>query len=272
MLYFLEELRPYFSLPKVMDGLFGLAKTLFDIDIEAADGLAPVWNDDVRFYRFRPSEKMGGAWMGDVVARSRAFARDVASARLPPSLMTFREVETVFHEFGHALQHTLTKEDESLVSGMRGIEWDAIELPSQFMENWYLRQILYASTDLELHENYIRGGSESIFDVWRRVSEKTQVIAPLPEDRFLCYFNLIFARGYEYYAAGYYCYMWGGGDVGLDNEEAIKEIGHKFRDTVLALGGGKPPLEVFVQFRGREPSPEALLRHHGLLTAAAVSV
>ncbi|KAI3839984.1 hypothetical protein MKX03_020472 [Papaver bracteatum] len=334
-----EELRPYFSLPKVMDGLFGLAKRLFDIDIEAADGLAPVWNDDVRFYRikdssgnpvayfyfdpyFRPSEKRGGAWMGDAVARSRAFARDGASARLPvayvvcnqsppvgdkPSLMTFREVETVFHEFGHAFQHMLTKEDESLVSGMRGIEWDAVELPSQFMENWCyqrdtlfslakhyetgetlpeeiylkllaartfragsldLRQILYASTDLELHANYIPGGSESIFDVWRRVSEKTQVIAPLPEDRFLC--------------AGYYSYMWAEvlsadafsafEDVGLDNEMAVKEIGHKFRDTVLALGGGKPPLEVFVQFRGREPSPEALLRRHGLLAAAAVSV
>ncbi|KAI3841310.1 hypothetical protein MKW98_007791 [Papaver atlanticum] len=348
-----EELRPYFSLPKVMNGLFGLAKTLFEIDIEAANGLAPVWNDDVRFYRvkdslgdpvayfyfdpyFRPSEKRGGAWMGDAVARSRALARDGASARLPvayvvcnqsppvgdkPSLMTFREVETVFHEFGHALQHMLTKEDESLVSGMRGIEWDAVELPSQFMENWCyhrntlfslakhyetgealpeevylkllaartfragsldLRQILYASTDLELHVNYIPGGSETIFDVWQRVSAKTQVIAPLPEDRFLCSFNHIFAGGYEDYAAGYYCYMWGEvlsadafsafEDVGLDNEMAVKEIGHKFRDTVLALGGGKPPLEVFVQFRGREPSPDALLRRHGLLTAAAVSI
>ncbi|KAI3994357.1 hypothetical protein MKX01_012614 [Papaver californicum] len=324
-----EGLRPYFSLPKVMDGLFGLAKTLFDIDIEAANGLAPVWNDDVRFYRvkdslgnpvayfyfdpyFRPSEK-----------RDRAFARAGASARLPvayvvcnqsppvgdkPSLMTFREIETVFHEFGHAFQHMLTKEDESLVSGMRGIEWDAIELPSQFLENWcyqrntffclakhyetgealpeeiYLKllaartyragsldlhQILYASSDLELHVNYIPGGSESIFDVWRR-------------DRFFRSFNHIFARGYEDYAAGCYCYMWGEvlsadafsafEDVGLDNEEDVKEIGHKFRDTVLALGGGKPPLEVFVQFRGREPSPEALLRRHGLLTAAAVSV
>ncbi|KAI3973655.1 hypothetical protein MKW92_021666 [Papaver armeniacum] len=328
-----EELLPYFSLPKVMNGLFGIAKTLFEIDIEAADGLAPVWNDDVRFYRVKDSL---GAWMGDAVSRSHALAQDGASARLPvayvvcnqsppvgdkPSLMTFREVETVFHEFGHALQHMLTKEDESLVSGMRGIEWDAVELPSQFMENWCyhrntlfslakhyetgealpeevylkllaartfragsldLRQILYASTDLELHVNYIPGGSETIFDVWKRVSEKTQVIAPLPEDRFLCSFNHIFAGGYEDYAAGYYCYMWGEvlsadafsafEDVGLDNEMAVKEIGHKFRDTVLALGGGKPPLEVFVQFRGREPSPDALLRRHGLLTTAAVSI
>ncbi|KAI3982216.1 hypothetical protein MKX01_019122 [Papaver californicum] len=342
-----EELRPYFSLPKVMDGLFSLAKTLFEIDVEAADGLAPVWNNDVRFYRIkdslgnpiayfyfdpysRPSEKRGGAWMDEVVARSRALARDGASARLPvahmvcnqsppvgdkPSLMTFREVETVFHEFGHALQHMLTKEDEGLVSGIRGIEWDAVELPSQFMENWCyqrdtlmslakhyetgetlpeevylkllaartfragtqsLRQIRFASTDLELHGSYIPGGSESIYDIDRRVGEKTQVIAPLPEDRFLCGFSHIFAGGY---AAGYYSYKWAEvlsadafsafEDAGLDNEKAVKETGRKFRETVLALGGGQPPLEVFVQFRGREPSPEALLRHNGLLAATA---
>ncbi|KAI3990099.1 hypothetical protein MKX01_018760 [Papaver californicum] len=189
--------------------------------------------------------------MGEAVARSRAFARDGASVRLPvayvvcnqsppvgdkPSLMILRE-------FGHALQHMLTKEDESLVSGMRGIEWDAVELPSQFIENWcykrntllslvkhyetgeslpeevylkllaaitfragskHLRQILLAGTDLELHVKYILVGAESIFDIYRRVSEKTQVIQPLPEDRFLCAFNHIFAGGYDGYAAGYY--------------------------------------------------------------------
>ncbi|XP_056161114.1 organellar oligopeptidase A, chloroplastic/mitochondrial-like [Syzygium oleosum] len=169
-----EELRPYFSLPNVMEGLFNLARTLFEIEIEAADGLAPVWNSDVRFYCVkdssgnpiayfyfdpysRPSEKRGGAWMDGVVGRSRVMSRDGASARLPiahivcnqtppvgnkPSLMTFREVETVFHEFGHALQHMLTKQDESLVAGIRGIETDATELPSKFMENWcYHRQV-----------------------------------------------------------------------------------------------------------------------------------
>ncbi|PNY07015.1 oligopeptidase A [Trifolium pratense] len=163
-----EELRPFFSLPNVMDGLFDLAKTLFGIEIEPADGLAPVWNKDVKFFRVkdssgspvayfyfdpysRPSEKRQGAWMDEVVARSRVLSPDGNSSRLPvahmvcnqtppvgskPSLMTFREVETVFHEFGHALQHMLTKEDEGLVAGIRGIEWDAVELPSQFMENW----------------------------------------------------------------------------------------------------------------------------------------
>ncbi|KAB5526515.1 hypothetical protein DKX38_020362 [Salix brachista] len=339
-----EELRPFFSLPKVMDGLFNLAKTIFGIDIELADGLAPVWNNDVKFYCVkdslgspiayfyfdpysRPSEKRGGAWMDEVVSRSRVLSPNGTAPRLPiahmvcnqtppvgkkPSLMTFREVETVFHEFGHALQHMLTKQDEGLVAGIRGIEWDAVELPSQFMENWCyhretlmgiakhyetgetlpeevyskllaartfragsfsLRQIKFASLDLELHTNYIPGALESIYDVDQRVSKRTQVIPPLTEDRFLCGFSHIFAGGY---AAGYYSYKWAEvlsadafsafEDVGLDNSKAVKETGNKFRETILALGGGKAPLEVFVEFRGREPSPEALLRHNGLLS------
>ncbi|KAD2034900.1 hypothetical protein E3N88_41986 [Mikania micrantha] len=260
-----EELRPYFSLPKVMDGLFSLVKMLFGMDIEPADGSAPVWNADVRFYCIkdssgkpisyfyfdpysRPTEKRGGAWMDEVVARSsRIFSDNKTSVRLPvshmvcnqmppigdkPSLMTFHEVKTVFHEFGHALQHMLTKQDEGLVSGIRGIEWDAIELPSQFMENWCyhrdtlmsmakhyetgeclpedvyqkllaaktfragsisLSHIKLATVDLDLHSKYVPGGFESIFDVDRRVSEKTEVIPPLPEDRFLCSFIHIFA-------------------------------------------------------------------------------
>ncbi|KAF2600968.1 hypothetical protein F2Q68_00007219 [Brassica cretica] len=342
-----EELRPYFSLPKVMDGLFRLAKTLFGVDVVPADGVAPVWNSDVRFYCVkdssgtptayfyfdpysRPSEKRGGAWMDEVFSRSRVMAQKGSSVRLPvaqmvcnqtppvgdkPSLMTFREVETVFHEFGHALQHMLTKEDEGLVAGIRNIEWDAVELPSQFMENWCyhrdtlmsiakhyqtgetlpedvykkllaartfragslsLRQLKFATVDLELHTKYVPGGTESIYDVDQRVSIKTQVIPPLPEDRFLCSFSHIFAGGY---AAGYYSYKWAEvlsadafsafEDAGLDDIKAVKETGQRFRNTILALGGGKAPLQVFVAFRGREPSPEPLLRHNGLLAASA---
>ncbi|CAD6248807.1 unnamed protein product [Miscanthus lutarioriparius] len=342
-----EELRPYFALPKVMDGLFTLAHKLFGVTVEPADGLAPVWHSDVKFYCVkdssnspvayfyfdpysRPSEKRGGAWMNVVFSRSRVLARNGLAARLPvahmvcnqtppvgekPSLMTFREVETVFHEFGHALQHMLTKQDEGFVAGIRGVEWDAVELPSQFMENWCyhkntllsiakhyetgetlpeeiyaklvaaknfragtfsLRQIRFASVDMELHTTYDPNGSLSIYDVDRRVAERTQVLAPLPEDRFLCSFSHIFAGGY---AAGYYSYKWAEvlsadafsafEDAGLDNEKAIEETGRRFRDTVLALGGGKSPLEVFVSFRGREPSPEPLLRHNGLLPVAA---
>ncbi|RAL50590.1 hypothetical protein DM860_014532 [Cuscuta australis] len=269
-----EELRPYFPLPRVMDGLFKLANKLFGIYAEPADGLAPVWDKDVRFYRVndssgspiayfyfdpysRPSEKRDGAWMDEVVGRSRVLSVDGASVRLPaahmvcnqmppvgekPSLMTFREVETVFHEFGHALQHMLTRENEGMVAGIRGIEWDAVELPSQFMENWCyhretlmsiakhyetgeslpediykkllaartfragsfsLRQLRFATLDLELHSRYTPGGSETIFDVDQRVSKKTQVLPPLPDDKFLCGFSHIFNGGY---AAGYYSY------------------------------------------------------------------
>ncbi|CAB89389.1 oligopeptidase A-like protein [Arabidopsis thaliana] len=354
-----EELRPYFSLPKVMDALFGLAKTLFGIDVVPADGVAPVWNSDVRFYCVkdssgnptayfyfdpysRPSEKRDGAWMDEVFSRSRVMAQKGSSVRLPvaqmvcnqtppvgdkPSLMTFREVETVFHEFGHALQHMLTKEDEGLVAGIRNIEWDAVELPSQFMENWCyhrdtlmsiakhyqtgetlpenvykkllaartfragslsLRQLKFATVDLELHTKYMPGGAETIYEVDQRVSIKTQVIPPLPEDRFLCSFSHIFAVCFTCspshvlsggYAAGYYSYKWAEvlsadafsafEDAGLDDIKAVKETGQRFRNTILALGGGKAPLKVFVEFRGREPSPEPLLRHNGLLAASA---
>ncbi|GKV44237.1 hypothetical protein SLEP1_g51435 [Rubroshorea leprosula] len=111
-----EELRPYFSLPKIMDGLFNLANTFFGIVIEPADGLAPVWNKDV-------TEKKGGAWMDEVVSQSRVLSRNGSAVRLPIAHM----VETVLHEFGHALQHMLTKQDEGLVSGIWGIEWDAVE-------------------------------------------------------------------------------------------------------------------------------------------------
>ncbi|KAH6784686.1 Zincin-like metalloproteases family protein [Perilla frutescens var. hirtella] len=337
-----EELRPYFSLPRVMNGLFSLANKLFGINIEPADGLAPVWLSDVQFYRIndssgipmaylyfdpysRPSEKQPGAWMSEVVGRSRVMSLDGCSPRLPvahivcnqmppvgnkPSLMTFREVETVFHEFGNALQHMLTKQDEGLVAGKRNIERDAVELPSQFMQNWCyhrdtlmsigkhyesgesipddvykklvaartfragflsLRQVRFATIDLELHTKYNPGGEESIFDVDQRVCGRSHVVDLLPEEKFLCCFSHIFSGGY---AAGYYSFKWAEvlsadafaafEEAGLDNAKAVEETGRRFRETVLAEGGGKAALEVFVGFRGREPSPDALLTHNGL--------
>lgn len=267
--------------------------------------------------------------MDEVVGRSKVFADNGEAARLPiahmvcnqtppvgedPSLMTFREVETLFHEFGHALQHMLTRVDEGFVSGIRGVEWDAVELPSQFMENWCyhrntlmgmakhyktgetlpedlyqkllaartfragtmtLRQLHFACTDLELHARYVPGKGKSVFDVEREVAKSTTVMPPLPEDRFLCGFAHIFAGGYS---AGYYSYKWAEvlsadafsafEDAGLDDDQAVVQTGQRFRDTVLAMGGSRPPLEVFVDFRGREPSTEALLRHNGLISAA----
>lgn len=227
--------------------------------------------------------------------------------------MTFGEVETLFHEMGHALQHMLTTQEEGLCAGISMVEWDAVEQPSQFMENFCyerktlysfakhyengellpeqlyqrmlaartfragtmtLRQLHFASTDLELHSRFDQGQGETVFDREKKIAAKTTVMAPLPEDRFLCGFSHIFAGGYS---AGYYSYKWAEvlsadcfaafEEVGLENESAVVETGKRFRDTVLSLGGGTAPLEVFKQFRGREPTVDALLRHSGLVPA-----
>jgi oligopeptidase A len=341
-----EELRPYFPLPRVLEGLFGLAGRLFGVTIEPADGETPVWHPDVRFFRVkseagdpvaaffldpysRPGDKRGGAWMDECIGRSRQGRGDAAIERHPvaylvcnqtppvegrPSQMTFDEVITLFHEFGHGLQHMLTRVDYPLASGIRNIEWDAVELPSQFMENWcyhretliglsehvetgeplpdalfekiaaartfragsaMLRQLYFALLDLELHRGALEGGDDAIFEVQRRIAKRTTVLPPLPEDRFLCGFGHIFAGGY---AAGYYSYKWAEvlsadaysafEDAGLDDAEAVTATGQRFRETVLALGGGADPMAVFEAFRGRPPSPQALLRHNGLAATA----
>ncbi len=334
-----EELRPYFPLEQVLSGLFNLANQLFGISIEPADGQTAVWNKDVRYFQVkneqdesiayffldpysRPAEKRGGAWMNDCVGREKLADQ----VRLPvaylvcnqsppvdekPSLMTFAEVETLFHEFGHGLQHMLTTVDYASASGINNVEWDAVELPSQFMENWcyhrptllsmgkhyqtgeplpdhyyqklvaaknfmsgsgMLRQIHFSWVDIELHHRYQPGQGKAANDVRLELAKKTTVLTPIPEDQFLCSFGHIFAGGY---AAGYYSYKWAEvlsadafgafEDAGLDNVEAVQKTGRRFRDTVLALGGSQPPLEVFKSFRGREPEAAALLRHSGLL-------
>jgi oligopeptidase A len=144
------------------------------------------------------------------------------------------------------------------------------------------RQLLFGQLDLELHSNYdpsslSQKDGESIFDVHRKMAQVyTPYNLPLPEDRFLCSFAHIFAGGY---AAGYYSYKWAEvmsadafgafEEVGLNNEEQVRDVGMRFRNTVLSLGGGVDPMTVFRNFRGREPDPEALLRHNGLLTSTA---
>jgi oligopeptidase A len=334
-----EQLRPYFPLPRVLDGLFALLTKIFGITIQPADGEAPTWHPDVRFFRVfdagtnqplaafyldpysRPENKRGGAWMDTCLPRRRfkgqvelPVAHLVCNGTPPvgdtPSLMTFREVETLFHEFGHGLQHMLTTVDEADAAGINGVEWDAVELPSQFMENWcyhrptirglsahyqtgeplpdelfnkitaarnfraasqMLRQLHFGMTDISLHHQFDPSSNESPFDVQRRMAEKTSVMPPLPEDRMLCAFSHIFSGGY---AAGYYSYKWAEvlsadafgafEEAGLDNEEAVKATGRRFRDTVLSLGGSRHPLEVFRAFRGRDPDPMALLKQCGL--------
>ncbi|CAK0786373.1 hypothetical protein CVIRNUC_009586 [Coccomyxa viridis] len=341
-----EQLRPYFALPNVLNGLFQLVEELFGVTIERTEN-SHTWHPDVQFYSLkkdgkqkaffyldpysRPAEKRGGAWMDEVVGQSRLMAPAGESVRLPvghmvcnqtppvgdqPSLMTFREVETLFHEAGHCLQHMLTEQDEGLVSGIRGIEWDAVELPSQFMENWcyhrdtlnsfarhyesnealpedlyqklvaartyrsgsdMLRQLHFSELDLVLHSRYRPQPGATVFDSEevKRVAERTTILKPLPEDRFLCGFSHIFAGGY---AAGYFSYKWAEvlsadafsafEEAGLEDRSAVRETGRRFRDTVLALGGGRAPADVFKDFRGREPSTEPLLRHNDLLQVA----
>jgi oligopeptidase A len=336
-----EELRPYFPLPQVLEGLFDLAHRIFAITIIPADGQAPLWHPDVRYFQVlnsqqvpiahfyldpysRPAEKSGGAWMDECINRANING----TVRLPvaylvcnqvppidgkPSLMTFAEVETLFHEFGHGLQHMLTEVDYPGAAGINNIEWDAVELPSQFMENWCyhrdtllrlarhyetgeplpeeiyqkllaartfmtgtatLRQIRFGWTDLELHHHYRPDSKETITELSQRIARQSSVLEPLPEDAFLCSFSHIFAGGY---AAGYYSYFWAEvlsadafaafEEAGLDDQTALMEIGQRFRDTVLSLGGSHHPMQVFRSFRGREPSTEALLRHRGLTAA-----
>lgn len=294
-----EELRPYFPLPQVLEGLFKLAQRLFAVKITPADGQAPVWQSDVRYFQIaneageaiayfyldpysRPAEKRGGAWMDDCINRAKKGDK----VRLPvaylvcnqtppvdgqPSLMTFDEVTTLFHEFGHGIHHMLTQVDYSGAAGIHNVEWDAVELPSQFMENWcydratlfnlakhyqtgetlpehyyqkllaarnymsgsgMLRQIHLSLLDLTLHHHYQPGGPETIRQVRDRLAQTTLVMPPLPEDQFLCSFGHIFAGGY---AAGYYSYKWAE-VLSADAFAAFEEAGLE-NETAIALVG-----------------------------------
>ena len=333
-----DDLRPYFPLERVLEGLFTLSNKLFCINIIPADGDAPIWHEDVRYFNVldkhgdriasfyldpytRPKEKGGGAWMSEVLERRHIDGRlqlPVANlccnGTLPvnntPSLMSFNEVETLFHEFGHGLQLMLTTVEYNGVSGLNGIEMDAIELASQFMQNWcyhkptllgmtghyetgdplpeelfekvkaarnfragsnFIRQLVFGMVDMYLHDSYDLESGESPSDVYLRTAGEISVPPPLEEDRSLSVFRHIFASDY---AAGYYVYKWSEilsadafaafEEAGLDNEAALAEAGRKFCDTILSLGGSRPAMEIFRQFRGREPETEALLRHNGL--------
>ena len=162
-----EELRPYFPLPQVLDGLFGLVKRLFGVTVTAADGQAPVWHEDVRYFQIadetgspiayfyldpysRPAEKRGGAWMNDCIGRAKTTDNGTTTTRLPvaylicnqtppvdgkPSLMTFNEVETLFHEFGHAIHYLVSTVN---YPGLANTPRDYVEYPSQVHEHWVL--------------------------------------------------------------------------------------------------------------------------------------
>ena len=293
-----ESLRPYFPFEQVLDGLFNLTNRLFGVTVVAADGEAPVWHPDVRFFNVldtdgeylasffldpyaRPGEKRGGAWMNDCVNRSvidgevtKPIAYLICNQTPPagdkPSLMSFGEVTTLFHEFGHGLQHMLTTVDYASASGINLVDWDAVELPSQFMENWCLdektlygmakhfetgeplpveeyqklkdtetfltaggtlRQAYLALTDLRLHYQY-DSSVETPDQLRRRVADEVLLTPPIDEDRNLCAFGHIFAGGYS---AGYYSYKWAE-VMSADAFAAFEEAGLDDEAAVKATG------------------------------------
>lgn len=263
-----EELRPYFPVARVVNGMFDVVANLFDITIEQAH--ADVWHEDVHFYEvhrdgvaiaqfyldlYARENKRGGAWMDECrVRRTSAKQLQLPVAYLTcnftpavgdkPALLTHNEVVTLFHEFGHGLHHMLTKIDVASVSGINGVAWDAVELPSQFLENWcweksvipmisghyesgealpedllnnllaaknfqsamqMLRQVEFALFDFRLHRRYDPAHPKPVQQVLDEVRQQVAVMAPPEFNRFQNGFSHIFAGGY---AAGYYSYKW----------------------------------------------------------------
>ncbi|MDD5056930.1 MAG: M3 family metallopeptidase [Sideroxydans sp.] len=264
-----QEVKEYFPEDAVLSGLFKLVETLYGLRIIAS--VAPVWHDSVRFFDIRNAQgnlvgqfyldlyarnsKRGGAWMDDVITRRRLpsgiqtpvaylncnFSSPVGGK---PAVFTHDEVITLFHEFGHGLHHLLTEVEDLGVSGINGVEWDAVELPSQFMENFCwewdvlqgmtrhvesgeklpralfdkmiaaknfqsglatLRQIEFALFDMLMHSNFQTGGNKSILQLLDEVRAEVAVLIPPAFNRFPQSFAHIFAGGY---AAGYYSYKW----------------------------------------------------------------
>ena len=264
-----QEVKQYFPEEVVLQGLFRVAQALYQITIVPSQ--APVWHEDVRFFEIRDAAgarvghfymdlyardtKRGGAWMDDAIARRRKgseiqtpvahlncnFSRPVGGK---PALFTHDEVLTLFHEFGHGLHHLLTRVEDLGVSGINGVEWDAVELPSQFMENFawewdvlrhmtrhvdtgqplprqlfekmlaaknfqsglaMLRQIEFAVFDMRLHSDANAVAGRSAQQLLEEVRDRIAVLKPPPYNRFANSFSHIFAGGY---AAGYYSYKW----------------------------------------------------------------
>ncbi len=326
-----EDLRPYFPAERVVTGLFDVVKRLYDIDIIPVAAFDS-WHPDVRFYHifkdgeqiasfyfdlFARESKRGGAWMADCRVRRKTES----GVQLPvafltcnftppvgdkPSLLTHDEVTTLFHEFGHGLHHMLTQIDVAAVSGINGVAWDAVELPSQFHENWcwepeaipmisghylsgdplpktlldrmlaaknfqsgmqMMRQLEFSLFDSRLHAEYDPKNPRNVQEVLDAVRDQVSVFRPPEFNRFQNSFSHIFAGGY---AAGYYSYKWAevlsADAYSRFEEERIfnRETGASFLREVLQQGGSKAPMALFVAFRGREPSLEALLRHSGI--------
>ena len=324
-----ETLKPYFPAHVVIGGLFQVAKRLYGIDIEQRE--APVWADGVQYYEimeqgkikagfyfdlYARSNKRGGAWMSGFRPRMRTdqglqlpVAFMVGNFTPPvdgkPAVLSHDELVTLFHEFGHGLHHMLTEVDVLSVAGVNGVAWDAVELPSQFMEFWTwepealaliskhadtgeslptdllnallaarhfqsgmqaLRQIEFSLFDLDIHHTQPAPNLAQVQSILNDIRAQYSVLQPPAYNRFQHGFSHIFAGGY---AAGYYSYKWAEvlASDAFDRFESEgifnAETGQSFRQSVLAVGGSKIALETFRDFRGRDASVEALLRHNG---------
>jgi oligopeptidase A len=294
-----EELKPYFPIEQALEGMFSLVQNIFDITVKEQNGI-DVWHKDVKFFKIynknnkhlasffldpysRVKNKRGGAWMGDCISRRKLSTNII---RIPvaylvcnftpplketPSLLSFRDVETLFHEFGHGLQHMLTEIDELDSSGINNIEWDAVELPSQFMENWcyhnktffsmakhyktketipstyyekilssrtylngiqMLRQIQFGLIDMILHDSFNPDENNSVFLEYEKISKDISILPPLKEDKFLCSFSHIFSGSY---AAGYYSYKWAE-VLSADAFSAFEEVGLDNNAAIQKVG------------------------------------
>jgi oligopeptidase A len=290
-----QEVKQYFPEPKVIAGLFGVIGRVFGVSI--ALDQAPVWHPDVRFYRIEKDGKLigqfyldlyarqgkgQGAWMDDARGRRLTTGGIVQTpiaylvcnftppaeqdGKLQPSLFTHDEVTTLFHEFGHGLHHMLTEVDELSVSGISGVEWDAVELPSQFMENFCwewdvlqgmtahvktgeplpralydkmlaaknfqsgmqtLRQVEFSLIDMHLHHDFDPNSRQTVQALVDDVRSKFSVLVPPSFNRFQHSFGHIFAGGY---AAGYYSYKWA---------EVLSADAYAAFEEALEAGGGE---------------------------------
>jgi oligopeptidase A len=327
-----EALRPYFALPDVLVGLFAVARRLFGVTISRVEG-EETWHPDVTVYEVRDKTgglrgqfyldpyaragKRGGAWMDTCIGRARLggqlwhpVAYLVCNATPPvgerPSLLTHQEVITLFHEFGHGLHHLLTRVDYPSAAGINGVAWDAVELPSQIMENWcwerealalfarhhetgaplpesllsplrasktfqaglqMVRQLELALFDFRMHLEYDPERGARPLELLEEVRDEVAVVRPPAFSRFPHGFTHVFSGGY---AAGYYSYKWAevlSSDAFARFEETAifsRETGQAFLEAILESGGSRDPMESFVRFRGRKPTVDALLRHHGM--------
>jgi len=327
-----EDLKPYFPADRVIGGMFQTVQRLFGVTVTPQDGV-DTWHKDVQFFEIRDragelrgqfyldpyarAQKRGGAWMDDCLTRKRSdgqlqhpvaylvcnFTPPVGDA---PALLTHDEVQTLFHEFGHGIHHMLTRVDYPSIAGIGGVAWDAVELPSQFLENWcwqrealdlfaahyqtgekipdglydkmiaaknfqsgmqMARQLEFALFDFRLHKEFDPAQGPDVYGLLEQVRQQVAVIQPPSFNRFPHSFSHIFAGGY---AAGYYSYKWAevlsADAFSLFEENGIfdPETGERFLSAILEQGGSREPMELFIEFRGREPAIDALLRHSGI--------